>query len=490
LGESAGKKKYKEVCESKAHTLRTYMRRYKDPTIAKKKLTEFHERRGDNLEFSSILEREFITTLSSTIYIPKLYSIVHGKQFGQWCQELEQYVKYDLVSTEQKFCIEFNGDYWHCNPRMYNSNYRHPHVGMNAKEIWDRDERKLRTLKEQGYNIKVVWESEYRETPPESNRGRNMLDKTVKRSKIKSIRKIDEPDEQYVYDIVMKDANFPYFVANGVLVHNSIYFKSDLGEEDITLEEVSAVSDAVCEKVNKSYPKYMQQAFNCTGGREKYIIAEKEIVSDKGIFVKKKHYILHLVELDGKEVDKMKVMGLQIKKTNIPKAIRIKLTEFFERFLKGEDWIVIKRDIVDYKQSLRDGDLFDIGVPSGVNNVEEGTHIFKTNPKEVYHMVRAAILYNECLEAYGDHESYPIRSGDKVKKLYFHKKKNFGLFNAIALPTDMAIRPDWLDDFMPYVDKNRQIKSLVDNPIKNVLNAIGEAVPNSRNTLADELIEF
>lgn len=271
---------------------------------------------------------------------------------------------------------------------------------------------------------------------------------------------------------------------------DSIYFYSGLGEEDISVDEVSAISDAICEKVNKSYPPYMRQAFNCTGGREKYIIAEKEVVSDRGIFVKKKHYLLHLVELDGKPVDKMKVMGLQIKKTNIPKPIRIKLTQFFERFLKGEDWTVIKRDIVDYKQSLRDGDIFDIGVPSGVNNVEEGTHIFKTNPKEVYHMIRAAILYNECLDAYEDHESYPIRSGDKIKKFYFHTKKNFGPFNAIALPTDMAIRPDWLDDFMPYVDKNRQIKSLVDNPIKNILNAIGEAVPNSRNTLADELIEF
>jgi len=316
------------------------------------------------------------------------------------------------------------------------------------------------------------------------------LDKKIIRSKIKNITKIDNPEEQYVYDVVMKDAAFPYFMANDILVHNSVYFYSGLGEEDITAEEVSAVSDAICKKVNKSYPQYMKKAFNCTGGRENYIVAEKEIVSDRGIFVKKKHYILHLVELDGKEVDKMKVMGLQIKKTNIPKAIRIKLTDFFERFLKGESWIVIKRDIVDYKNSLRDGDIFDIGVPSGVNDVEEGTQVFKTDPKKVYHMVRASILYNECLKTYEDHESYPIRSGDKVKKFYFLKKKNFGMFNAIALPTDMTIRPDWLTDFLPYVDRNRQIKSLVDQPIKNILDAIGEAVPNSRNTLADELIEF
>jgi len=273
---------------------------------------------------------------------------------------------------------------------------------------------------------------------------------------------------------------------------DSIFFKSDLDEEDITLDEVSAISDLICDKVNKSYPAYMKKAFNCTDGREYYMSAEKEIVSDQGIFVSKKHYLLHIVELDGKPVDKMKVMGLQIKKTNIPKPIRIKLTSFFERLLKGEDWIVIKRDVVDYKKLLKEGDIFNIGVPSGVNNVEEGTYNYKKDPKcRTYHMVKASILYNDCLEIYEDHESYPIRSGNKVKKFYFYKKKNFGDFNSIAVPVDMNLQPEWLlDNFMPYVDRNRQIQSLVDQPIKNILKAIGEAVPNTRNTLADELIEF
>lgn len=165
LGETAGKRRYKQVCRSKAHTLETYLTRYKDPDLAKKKLVQFHEKRGDNPEYSSELERQFIVDLSATIDVSNLYSIVHGKQFGQWCQELEQYVKYDLVSTTRMFCIEFNGDYWHCNPRMYTSDYQHPHAGLTAKEIWDKEEKKLRTLKDQGYSIKVIWESDYKTDP-------------------------------------------------------------------------------------------------------------------------------------------------------------------------------------------------------------------------------------------------------------------------------------------------------------------------------------
>ena len=109
----------------------------------------------------------------------------------------------------------------------------------------------------------------------------------------------------------------------------------------------------------------MQNAFHCVDGREKYIIAEQEVISDKGIFVAKKHYILHLVDLDGKPIDKMKIMGLQIKKTNLPKYVRDMLAGFFERFLKGESWKVIKKDIVEAKRKMKNGNILALGVPSG-----------------------------------------------------------------------------------------------------------------------------
>jgi DNA polymerase elongation subunit (family B) len=314
------------------------------------------------------------------------------------------------------------------------------------------------------------------------------MDTRIERSKVKSIKKYTPENEEYVYDIVMKDKKYPFFVANDILVHNSVYFSTGCDNVDDAL----TVSDALNKLVNKSYPKFMKNSFHVTDGRENYIIAEQEVVSDKGIFVAKKHYILHLVNMDGKELDKMKVMGLQIKKTNLPKYIRELLTKFFERFLKGEEWKSIKKDIVEAKRELKKKHVMDLGIPSGVNGIEKYTQQLNETKtaKGIPHMAKAAIFYNICLQKYKDGESPPVRSGEKVKKLYFYKQKNFGEYNAIAIPVDLAIIPEWWENLEPYIDADRQILSLIDKPIKNILDAIGEAVPNSKNVLADDLLEF
>lgn len=268
---------------------------------------------------------------------------------------------------------------------------------------------------------------------------------------------------------------------------DSVYFKT---QTDNT-EDAKLIADTVTKMVNKSYPEFMKKYFNSTDGRETFIVAEREVISDRGIFVKKKHYMLHLVDKDGRPVDEMKVMGLQIKKTSIPKFIRDAITDAFERFLKGEEWKVIKKDIVEFKNTLKEMDIIELGKPSGVNKVEYYTEEFN-NPtgKTIPSHVKASILYNTCLHSYEDGESMNIRSGMKIRQYFFYKQKKFGKFNAIAIPTDLDLLPDWIENFLPYIDRERQIETLVDKPIKNILAAIGEAVPNPKNVLADELLDF
>ncbi len=80
------------------------------------------------------------------------------------------------------------------------------------------------------------------------------------------------------------------------------------------------IADYVAKQINDAYPTFMQEAFLCQEGYPA-ISAEREIVSDRGIFVDKKRYILHVADLSGKTVDKMKIMGLDTKKTTMPKEV-------------------------------------------------------------------------------------------------------------------------------------------------------------------------
>ena len=79
-----------------------------------------------------------------------------------------KHYKYDFVDFTKKKCIEFNGDYWHCNPSKYNENFVHPIMKMTALEIWNKDSLKNFWIEKRGYKVLTIWESEYRKNPQQT----------------------------------------------------------------------------------------------------------------------------------------------------------------------------------------------------------------------------------------------------------------------------------------------------------------------------------
>jgi len=71
--------------------------------------------------------------------------------------------KFDL--GRGKKLIEYNGDYWHCNPKIYPSDYYHELIDMTAKEKWSRDKKKIDYAKSKGYDVLVIWEKDYKSDP-------------------------------------------------------------------------------------------------------------------------------------------------------------------------------------------------------------------------------------------------------------------------------------------------------------------------------------
>jgi DNA polymerase elongation subunit (family B) len=267
---------------------------------------------------------------------------------------------------------------------------------------------------------------------------------------------------------------------------DSTYFNTHASN----IEEAILIADAVVEKVTNTFQQFMRDTFLCTEGFDDIVKAGREVVADRGIFVDKKRYILHLVDNEGESVDKLKVMGLDTKKTTLPAEVSKVLNHFVERLLKGEEWDVVAEDIVEYKERLRETkDVMMIGLPKGVKKVE-----FYTDQYNIYGdgvrlpgHVAAAIHYNQCLEAYEDHDNVPIISGMKIKVFYLTQK--YGRFHNIALPTDTTKVPEWfLDHFS--VDRDAHIERLVDNPLNNIIKAIGRETPSRQSLIVNELLDF
>lgn len=249
------------------------------------------------------------------------------------------------------------------------------------------------------------------------------------------------------------------------------------------------IANRVGQLVNDSFQPFMRETFLCSSGYDNIIKCGREIVSDRGIFVDKKRYILHLVDSDGYPVDKMKIMGLDTKKTTMPRDVAAKLNGFIERYLKGEEWNIIAQDIVDYKDQLETTqDVMSIGLPKGIKGVESYTQKLKIDPKtRLPGHISAAICYNICLKKFNDTVSMPITSGMKIK--VFYTTNRIEHFKSISIPVDIEQVPQWfLDEFE--IDRAAHIKRLVDKPLGNIIKAIDKEVPSKQQLLNDDLLGF
>lgn len=254
-------------------------------------------------------------------------------------------------------------------------------------------------------------------------------------------------------------------------------------------EEATLIADTVGERVNDSFQGFMQETFLCTAGFDNIIKTARENIAKKGILIDKKRYILYIVDSDGFKCDKMKIMGVELKKTTLPKEVSKKLTKFIEQYLKGKKWEDLANDIVDYKDELYNTKkILNIGLPKGVKNVEAYTREYALDEKtRLPGHVAASIHYNECLENYNDTKSLKIVSGMKIKVFYIEQK--CGRFISIALPTDIQEVPQWfLDNFN--INKDMHIKRLVDKPLFNIVKAINQQVPSRQSMLTDSLLDF
>lgn len=262
-----------------------------------------------------------------------------------------------------------------------------------------------------------------------------------------------------------------------------------------TVAEAVKMSDVIADQVNKSYEPFMIEAFRCQPEYSGLVKAARELVADRGIFVNKKRYTLHVVDKEGKPADELKTMGLELKKTTLPKYVQDELSGFIERLLKGETWDDIAYDVIMFKrrmkQSVTAEDIIDLGLPKGANKLEHYTAEYKRTRGRcrLPGHIAAAIYYNQLREAYEDTVSIPIISGSKVRVFYLATKQ--GKFKSVALPGDMEEVPDWFsEDILPLIDHNLQIEKLVDDPLEKILKAIETSVPQELDLVVKSAIVF
>lgn len=164
-GEELGTKKYFNLNYNKGHSLERYIEKYGEELGEQKflKYIKTHENFYSNLasNFFKRLDEHF--NFSSVYYAPKT------KEFGKINKEHKKYFFYDFVIPEIKFCIEFNGDIFHANPKLFleNDTPNPFNKNLTSKDIWENDKIKEDTLKNCGFDVLKIWETDYNNNPEE-----------------------------------------------------------------------------------------------------------------------------------------------------------------------------------------------------------------------------------------------------------------------------------------------------------------------------------
>lgn len=162
LGEIAGKEKYLVLNKRKALNLDNFIKKYGE-TLGNEKWKNYIQFSYSHYSLSSQeLFDSLYNILGEFTNLDKIYYATKTKEFGK--MTTTGYTKYDFVDTYRKIVIEFNGDYWHANPSKYHPNDKLDHKCgkiVLAKEVWKKDEEKFNLMKDEGYNVIVVWESDY-----------------------------------------------------------------------------------------------------------------------------------------------------------------------------------------------------------------------------------------------------------------------------------------------------------------------------------------
>lgn len=122
----------------------------------KKKLQQHFNENGDGRSPQSSIANEIIYAICNhfNIEIPKTEKYIYNK-------EKQCAYSYDFCYNNK--ILEVNGDYWHCNPKIYNENFFNKTKRLTAKEIWIDDAEKIKCANKYGYKTIIIWESDYRE---------------------------------------------------------------------------------------------------------------------------------------------------------------------------------------------------------------------------------------------------------------------------------------------------------------------------------------
>ncbi len=188
------------------------------------------------------------------------------------------------------------------------------------------------------------------------------------------------------------------------------------------------VANEMQDFLNSSYDYFAKKFLNLDKHRFEI---KQELIAKSGLFIVKKRYGLKIINDNGVKVNKLHVKGLDLVRSNFPKAMGELLKSVLEDILATVPKDKIDERIINFKESMKLVDFDRIAMPTGVKGLKKYaqskngsfTHFAKGAPAHV----KAAITYNDLLIHFKVNKQYELISeSEKIKWVYL-KQNELGL---------------------------------------------------------------
>ena len=197
---------------------------------------------------------------------------------------------------------------------------------------------------------------------------------------------------------------------------------------------------------------------------------KREGISQRGIFIAKKRYILSVIDNEGVRYakPKLKIMGVEAIKSSTPQACRIAFKSLFNILISGTEEDA-QKFIANFRNEFTALTVEEQAFPKGVSSVKDYMDAKTIYRKGTPINSRAAILYNHLLKVKGLESKYEkIGEGEKIKFLMLNPQ-NPTRENVIGflqyLPPEFGLHK--------YVNRDLQFEKTFLEPARGIFDAIG-----------------
>ena len=302
--------------------------------------------------------------------------------------------------------------------------------------------------------------------------------------------------------IIYGDTDSVYFTAMPALPEGA----------ELDLEGAVALYDKISDDVSDTFPNFLKRVFNVPLDAGQVMKAGREVVGQSGLFITKKRYAIKVLDMEGwqPEGGKLKVMGMDIKRSDTPEFVQDFLEGILDEALSGVEEDTVIKNVREFKTYFRGLEPWKKGMPKRVNNLtpytakyekikglgiddpfqKKNKHLEKIKsltPENIPGHVSASIHWNYLKQMNSDQYSMQITDGMKV--IVCRLKSNPMGYSNVAYPTDELQLPQWFKE-LPF-DEDLMETSVLDKKIKNVIGAMGWDLTRINDSEAlDEFFEF